>query len=236
MATILSSIHVEDTAARRGPDDLSSMTALRIGQPPHAFRQRRIPCALVLALAFSPVWSHADELTRRLQEELRRRYQYFGEIDGRPSDELTGALRSYQKRKGIEQSGAADLATVRSLGLPVVDGGAAQLAIALPDVPVLKSDQARQISEADREFLRNLDKEAEENAATSVALPPVAQPPRGDADEAAVKQFIRDYLTAAEGADPSRELGFYAPRVDYFDHGVVPESFIDSDVRRYYKR
>src|SRR5687768_15955037 len=108
--------------------------------------------AVICGLAIGPL--RADETTRRLQEDLRRRYQYFGEIDGQQSEELTKALKSFQKRKGIAPSGLPDLATTQSLGLPVEGNQPVQLASTLPDVPVLKSDQARDISEVDREFLR----------------------------------------------------------------------------------
>jgi len=47
---------------------------------------------------------------------------------------------------------------------------------------------------------------------------------------------VRDYLAAAEKADPSEELGFYAERVDYFDHGLVSLQFVEKDIGRYYKR
>src|SRR4051812_5068483 len=98
--------------------------------------------------------ARADETTRQIQEELRRRYQYFGEIDGRPSDELAAALKSYQKRKNLSPSGQADEPTTQSLGIRWSVGAAVDTT--LPDGPVLKSDAAREVSEADQEFLRKL--------------------------------------------------------------------------------
>jgi hypothetical protein len=190
---------------------------------------------VIVAIYCASVGSvQGDELTRRLQEELRRRHQFFGDIDGKPSDELSKALQSYQKRKSLVESGVLDLTTAQSIGLPLEGGRPAQLATSLPDTPVLKSDEAREITEKDQEFLRNLEEISE-------SVPPVPEPEsvaHGPVaiDTAAVEQFIRDYLMAAEAADPAKELGYYAARVDYFDHGLVPRSFIEKDVRNYYKR
>ena len=55
---------------------------------------RRFPCvALALWLAANVGWS--GELTRQMQEELRKRNLYFGEIDGTDSEFLKKAVAKY---------------------------------------------------------------------------------------------------------------------------------------------
>jgi len=54
------------------------------------------------------------------------------------------------------------------------------------------------------------------------------------ADEA--RQLVEDYLSAAEGPTPQREVSFYADRVDYFDSGRVGREFIERDQKNYYRR
>ncbi|MFL6539271.1 MAG: peptidoglycan-binding protein, partial [Chthoniobacterales bacterium] len=57
--------------------------------------KRFIACLLLL---FSTAQIYADEQVRQVQEELRRRNLYFGDIDGTPTPELENALRRYQAR------------------------------------------------------------------------------------------------------------------------------------------
>ena len=108
---------------------------------------RRFPCvALALWLAANVGWS--GELTRQMQEELRKRNLYFGEIDGTDSEFLKKAVAKYQSLKGFPQSGVPDEATLQSLGLKGED-----LPPALPDVAVLKSDAPRELTEQERQIV-----------------------------------------------------------------------------------
>ena len=99
---------------------------------------------LVLFLICSVAsWSvaRADEETRQVQEELRKRHLFFRDIDGKPSAEYSLALKQYQQRQGFAQTGRADEMTLYSLGIgepPSPAEGAGNL----PDIPVLKSDAA----------------------------------------------------------------------------------------------
>lgn len=61
----------------------------------------------------------ADETTRQIQEELRKRNLFFGDVDGHRTSQFIAALRRYQDRKGFDASGEADDQTLRSLMLPV---------------------------------------------------------------------------------------------------------------------
>ena len=57
-----------------------------------------LPVCLIVAISGT---LRADETVRQVQEELRKRNLYFGNIDGQESPELAGALKRYQKRKGL---------------------------------------------------------------------------------------------------------------------------------------
>jgi hypothetical protein len=206
-------------------------------------RTSSVPFIVGVALIVSaclPV--HADEMTRRVQEELRRRQIFFGDIDGRDGAELAQALRLYQKRKGLPVSGLPDPSTLTALSLPADSADARKIAAELlPDIPVLRSDVARDVSLADRDFLQKLETAETpvpiaEGPAEEQEAPSKEQPATIPENLAAAEHLVREYLAAAEKEEPTEELAFYAERVDYFDHGVVPRQFVEKDVRRYYKR
>src|SRR3977135_2909257 len=90
-----------------------------------------------LLLSFSSL-ARADESVRQVQEELRKRNLYFGNIDGQTSPVLVDALKRYQTRKGFTVSGKGDAHTATSV--PVQVTTAAATATVMPDMPVLKSD------------------------------------------------------------------------------------------------
>jgi peptidoglycan hydrolase-like protein with peptidoglycan-binding domain len=195
-------------------------------------------------IAIAAVWcgagvdlfsAHADELTRQVQEELRRRYQYFGEIDGRPSEELAAALKNFQKRKVLSLSGLTDETTIRSLGIGSAPGRVSARP-PLPDVPVLRSDAAREISEADQEFLRNLEESGPETPGGVESVSDGVRPSSAGLEPTAIEGFVRTYLIAAQAETPDKELGLYADGIEYFDHGKVDRRFVEKDVRRYYRR
>jgi hypothetical protein len=119
----------------------------------------------LIALITLSVSSLADEQIRRIQEELRKRNLYFGEIDGQKTEETVRALRHYQERKGFKPTGEPDEDTWNALNL-----GAANAPVAAgpkggeppwPDVPILKSDAARKIREEDRKYLESLNSNTE---------------------------------------------------------------------------
>ena len=55
-------------------------------------------CFVVIGTAAS---LRADEKIRQAQEELDKRNLYFGNVDGQPSAELSGALKRLSNAKGI---------------------------------------------------------------------------------------------------------------------------------------
>jgi peptidoglycan hydrolase-like protein with peptidoglycan-binding domain len=173
---------------------------------------------LLLLLAVflgSPV--RADEQTRQVQEELRKRHLFFRDIDGRTTPDYSIALRRYQERQGFPATGIADEITLYSLGigepLPPAEGVAE-----LPDVAVLKSDAAlRELKPRPPEPIKA--------ANTAVA-----------ASKTEIRNFIRRYLDASQSSNPQDELPFYADRVDYFDHGVVDKTYIQNELAVYDQR
>ena len=168
-------------------------------------------CGLAVSAAF------ADEETRQVQEELRKRHLFFKDIDGRPSHEYALALKHYQERMGFAQTGVADDVTLYSLGIgepPSPAEGAGNL----PDVPVLKSDAS--VPETNR---------------SPPPIPTKAQN-AGAVGKADIHAFLRRYFEACESPSPDDELAFYAEHVDYYDHGTVDRSYIKNELAVYDQR
>src|SRR2546423_3439096 len=108
---------------------------------------RTFTCLFCLFLSASG-FTRADETVRQVQEELRKRNLYFGNIDGQTSPVLVDALKRYQTRKGFTVTGKVDKDTANSLHIQATTVTAT--APPLPDMPVLKSDTARALSESQR--------------------------------------------------------------------------------------
>jgi peptidoglycan hydrolase-like protein with peptidoglycan-binding domain len=158
----------------------------------------------------------ADEETRQVQEELRKRHLYFRDIDGRESPEYSMALKRYQQRQGFAQTGRADDVTLYSLRIgepPSPAEGVSEL----PDVPVLKSDAA-----------------CHEPVTRPSA--PIAVQNASDVSKAEIQTFLRRYFDACQSPNPDDELTFFADRVDYFDHGIVDRPYIKNELAVYDQR
>jgi hypothetical protein len=173
----------------------------------------------------------ADERIRQAQEELRKRNLYFGNVDGQESPELSGALKRYQSRKGFAASGSVDNQTAASLHIqadPVSAGN-------LPDLPVLRSDAARELPAPQRIAL---ERAADENADSAPSpFPPAEAPgPGQDLTPERVTRLVTDYLRDAETDDVAVQVKYFAYPIQYFDHGSVNEGFVLKDVRNYLKR
>lgn len=169
---------------------------------------------LILAAAAITLWpafARADEATRAVQEELRRRHLFYGNIDGRETPGLTAALKRYQERKGFRQTGIADPETLRSIGL----SEDAPVGRDLPDVPVLRSD--RGVPAAQQGAAGN-----PEEPTTHFGIPALPS-------QMEMSTFLRQYLDACQGANVADELAFYAPQVAYFDRGVVTKTYIRNE-------
>ena len=172
---------------------------------------------LLLWAFFCPRLARADEETRQVQEELRKRHLFFRDIDGRPSPEYAIALKRYQARQGFPASGVADEMTLYSLGIgePM---SPAEGASELPDVPVLKSDAA-----------------LPELRPRPAPVPTKAQN-AGDVAKAEIRDFLRRYFDACQSPSPQDELVFYGDRVAYYDHGAVDKPYIQNELAVYNQR
>ncbi|MEI9893800.1 MAG: peptidoglycan-binding domain-containing protein [Chthoniobacter sp.] len=71
----------------------------------------------ILLLVFS-LAAGAEELLPKVQRELRARKFYFGEINGRATDETVGAIVKFQEAHGLDKTGNLNDETLRTLGLP----------------------------------------------------------------------------------------------------------------------
>ena len=192
----------------------------------------RIVCLLLLVTA---TFTFADERVRQVQEELRKRNLYFGDVDGHATPELANALKRYQSRKGFEVTGAIDEATSVSLGVQPLQSVATASTAALPDVTVLRSDSARQLPEPQRIAL---EKQAEANPdiVPSPAPPAEAPPPVDDITPERIHSYVEQYLRDSETADIPAQVKYFGYPLAYFDHGTVARAFVEKDVANYLKR
>src|SRR5437764_9899730 len=192
---------------------------------------RLLTTILVVALPLLGV-ARADETVRQVQEELRKRNLYFGNIDGQSSPVLVDALKRYQARKGFTVTGKVDRDTATSLHVETTTVAAVA---PLPDVPVLKSDTASALPESQRLALQ---REAEEKPELIPTPPPPAEspPPGQDLSRERVNKFVQDYLADAESTDIPKQVNYYAFPVRYFDHGTVSQEFVTKDTSNYVKR
>lgn len=78
---------------------------------------------ILFAALFLNLPLQAEETLAKVQRELRARKFYFGEIQGRATEETVAAIRKFQEARGIDRSGNLDAETLRALGLPFRDDG-----------------------------------------------------------------------------------------------------------------
>jgi hypothetical protein len=71
---------------------------------------------VLLLLCVSGFSLRAEELLAKVQRELHARKFYFGEINGRATDETVTAIKDFQLAKGIDSSGQLGAETLRALG------------------------------------------------------------------------------------------------------------------------
>jgi peptidoglycan hydrolase-like protein with peptidoglycan-binding domain len=192
---------------------------------------RLLTILIAVGLSLSAL-ARADETVRQVQEELRKRNLYFGNIDGQNTTVLADALKRYQARKGFAVTGKVDSDTATSLHVQAEPVAATA---PLPDMPVLKSDTESALPESQRLALQ---REAEEKPdLTPVPAPPAESPAAGqDLTPDQVTKFVQDYLRDAETADVAKQVSYYAFPVHYFDSGSVSQEFVTKDTSNYVKR
>ena len=177
---------------------------------------RLLLCCLGAAALLLPGRLCADEVTRQVQDELRKRRLYYGDLDGQQTPELGIALKRYQEHKGFPASGVADAQTLRSMGIAEPTTGATPA-----DVPILRSDAAAQPV--------SVPIDNPPTAPMSITGDITVPPPSRDE----VREFMRRYLAAGETENVTDELVYYAPLVDYFKSGVVPKAHVREKLAEY---
>ena len=201
---------------------------------------------LLLLSVLGVIPARGDEITRQVQEELRKRNLYFGDVDGRRTEQVAAALRRYQQRKGFAVTGEADETTLRSLTLlppaprltvvtatPAPGAGRTPIMATSvwPDATVLRSDEARRNpTPPDTQPL-----DIEPSPTPAIAPPPAAAAIRRPAVEA-VRAFLEAYLQAGQSNDTAVQMPFYGEQVDYLNEGKVGQRFIRADIDGYDRR
>jgi peptidoglycan hydrolase-like protein with peptidoglycan-binding domain len=165
---------------------------------------RAIVCLCVALVATTSV-VQADETTRRVQEELRKRNLYFGDIDGESTPELIGALKRYQQRKGFKATGAVDRDTAVSLHVQSTVALTETSSPAEVDLPIVPEPPAE------------------------------APAPSQDISPERINKFVEAYLRDAETNDIYLQAWFYAFPVQYFGYGLVDLDFVTKDISYHVK-
>jgi hypothetical protein len=216
-----------------------------------------IALIVVFMLCPSVLWAQDD--VRSVQEELRRRGLYFGDVNGRESTELQEATKRYQKRKGFAATGKPDRETLKSLGLvPRSPNEPAPQELAWPAETVLPSDEkidpvavAKSLSEetgiapaavvpknlAQRRALLAKTKTPDANSpATIPVVDNNRRPTSPNIAPEGLSKFVSDYFAAMGSNDIKRQLKFYADNVDYYRNGKIDRRIVEQTLRRYQAR
>jgi peptidoglycan hydrolase-like protein with peptidoglycan-binding domain len=211
-----------------------------------------------LVLLFCAGALQAQDDLRSVQEELRRRSLYFGDVNGRDSPELHEAMKRYQKRKGFTATGKPDHDTLKSLGLvPRSANEPAPQELAWPTEPVLPSDEkinpvavAKDLNAetgiapaavVPKELARRSSLQRRNVPASNqpVAIPVTADKRARNSPTIAapdLSRFVGDYFTAMMSNDIKRQVKFYADNVDYYRNGKIDRRIIEQTLRRYQAR
>lgn len=220
-----------------------------------------ISLPLIVLLLFTGIARAQDE-TRSVQEELRRRSLYFGDVNGRDSAELQEATKRYQRKKGFAASGRPDRETLKSLGLvPRGENEPPPTEVAWPQEPVLPSDEkvdpvevAAALNEetgikpsavVPKQMAQRARSESKRRRATAAAsgqtVAPVADSRQKVKNSpvippAELARFATDYFAAMSSNDIKRQLKFYADHVGYYQNGLIDRRIVEQTLRRYQTR
>lgn len=182
---------------------------------------RVIACLLVLFSA-DAVTLRADDTIRQVQEELRKRNLYFGNIDGESTPEVISSLKRYQKRKGFAVTGAVDAQTAASLHVPLT-------------ASALQAEPTADMSQVPSTVALS-DKEASELDLPADPEPPAESPPPPQAlSQDRVNKFVETYLRDGETNDVFLQAWFYQYPVQYFHYGWKDQKFVVQDIRYHVK-
>ena len=182
---------------------------------------RILACFFILLVA-TPGTVRADETLRQVQEELRKRNLYFGNIDGESTPEVISSLKRYQKRKGFAVTGHVDAATAASLHVPLTASSSQTQPTA--DLSQVQSTSAL------------TDKHASEVDLPVDPEPPAESPPTSpDISQDRVNKFVETYLRDGETNDVFLQAWFYQYPVQYFHYGLKDQKFVVQDIRYHVK-
>jgi Putative peptidoglycan binding domain len=172
--------------------------------------------ALVALSAFGSL--RADSQIASVQESLRARGFYYGEINGEESNATAAAITRFQVRSGIEVTGELNEETLRSLGIeaskPVEPNAGDQ---SRPRI-----EAWRALREQDRKFLEQMSASQRTDETRERAL-----------EATQIQDFVAGFVVAGISEDVDAELQFYAEKADYYDRGLVSKDFIRKDISRY---
>ncbi|MEY2562481.1 MAG: putative peptidoglycan binding domain [Verrucomicrobiota bacterium] len=211
---------------------------------------------LVLVLCAGVVRAQDD--LRSVQEELRRRSLYFGDVNGRASAELEEATKRYQKRKGFAATGKPDRETLKSLGLvPRSPNEPVPEELSWPAEPVLPSDEkinpvavAKALHEetgiapaavVPKELAGRASLQRKKVAVSDQPAPASVTTSSRSRTSPAIaptdlSRFVGDYFAAMASSDIKRQVKFYADNVDYYRNGKIDRRIIEQTLRRYQAR
>jgi hypothetical protein len=165
----------------------------------------------------------ADDQIAAVQEKLKARGLYYGEIDGENSNDTAAAITRFQVRSGLQVTGELNEETLQGLGLELSKPvGPAE------DGSVPRTEAWRALREQDREFLKQ-----------TTSPQPTERTPDQSSDASEIDQiqdFVAGFVVAGINWDVEPELQFYADEVDYYDNGFVSKDFIRNDISRYNQR
>ena len=168
-----------------------------------------------------------------MQEELRKRNLYFGDINGQATPDLANSLKRYQARKGFPATGTIDVTTAASLNVAYTAAPPAEPA-PLPDIPILKSDFARRIPSTEIAAREN---EADKNPdfVPTPPPPPAEAPPASqDLSPQRITDFVQSYLADSETNEIEvQTTKYFSYPVNYFDDGPQDAAHVKRDVGYY---
>jgi peptidoglycan hydrolase-like protein with peptidoglycan-binding domain len=163
----------------------------------------------------------ADAQIAAVQEILKSRGFYHGEVNGENNNETAAAITRFQVRGGLEVTGALNEETLRLLGLQPVQA-------VEPNAEAHSQQRIeawRALRERDREFLR----QTTSSQPTDQGQEQILEVSSIDQ----VRDFVAGFVVAGIGPDVEAELQFYAEKADYYDSGYVSKDFIRKDILRY---
>src|SRR3954469_16517205 len=204
---------------------------------------------IVVLLGSSAVPIRAQDEVRSVQEELRRRDLYFGDVNGRDSAELQEATKRYQRRKGFAATGRPDRETLKSLGLvPRSPNEPPPAEVAWPNEPVLPSDEkidpaavASALNEetgvppaavAPKRLAGRVRSGSARRGGGTSSFPPVIDPRQKPKNSpvitpAELGKFASDYFAAMSSNDIKRQLKFYADNIKYYGNGTIDRRIVE---------